>query len=437
MRPISIAIIGAGPAGLASALYARRAGHRPVIFERFDKAAPVGSGLMLQPTGLTVLEDLGLLPAMLALGHKIHRLAGTDARTGRVVLDVRYGAQKSGRFGLAVNRPALFDVLHDEVLRQGIEIVTDAQIEAVAAGAEGIDLIGKHARKVGRFDLAADTSGARSRLRHLARVPAEPKPLPYGAFWAMLDWRGEGFEQHALTQRYDGASVMIGVLPTGKLNLAGTEKAAFFWSVKPEAFAQMRKDGLEAWKAKVHAYWPECTAFLDQISSFEEMTLAQYGHHTLLAPVGNRIAFVGDSAHSTSPQLGQGANMALLDARALYHALETGSDVADALERYANARRWHMRLFQLLSAAFTPFYQSDSAALAFIRDRMVSTIARIPPAPQFLASMVAGTVVDPFRKIGLREIRLARLAWLKPAQQCLSSAAPASSARICAAGWRG
>jgi 2-polyprenyl-6-methoxyphenol hydroxylase-like FAD-dependent oxidoreductase len=403
MTPHSIAIIGAGPAGLASALYVKRAGHHPVIFERFEQAAPIGSGLMLQPTGLTVLDDLGLLPAMLALGHKIHKLAGADAKSGRTVLDVRYDSQKGGRFGLAVNRPALFDVLLEEVSKQGIELVTGTPVDAAKADADAIELTGSSAKSIGRFDLAIDTSGARSKLRHLARVPCEPKPLPYGALWAMLDWRSEGFEAHALTKRYDKASVMAGVLPTGKLNETGPEKTAFFWSIKPEMFAQVQKAGIEAWKSEVVGYWPECAVYLDQISSFDDMTLAQYGHHTLLAPIGNRVAFIGDSAHSTSPQLGQGANMALLDARALFHALETGGDVADVLERYAKARRWHMRLFQAFSAAFTPFYQSDSASLAFIRDRLVSTIARIAPAPQFLASMVAGTVIDPFKSIGLKE----------------------------------
>ena len=64
-------------------------------------------------------------------------------------------------------------------------------------------------------------------------------------------------------------------------------------------------------------------------------------------------------------------------------------------------RRRHVRVFQALSFAFTPFYQSDSTVLPFIRDRLVATIARIPPGPQFLASMVAGTLVDPFGPIGL------------------------------------
>ena len=95
--------------------------------------------------------------------------------------------------------------------------------------------------------------------------------------------------------------------------------------------------------------------------------------------------------------------MALLDAAALAHALERSAGIDDALEAYARARRTHVRIFQALSYMFTPFYQSDSTVLPFLRDRLVATIAKIPPAPQFLASMVAGTAVDPFKGSGLVE----------------------------------
>jgi hypothetical protein len=60
-----------------------------------------------------------------------------------------------------------------------------------------------------------------------------------------------------------------------------------------------------------------------------------------------------------------------------------------------------VRTFQARSLMLTPFYQSDSLVMPFVRDRLVATVAKIPPAPQFLASMVAGTVIDPFRRIGL------------------------------------
>lgn len=401
-RKLHIAIAGAGPAGLAAALYLKRDGHRVTVFERFAEPKPLGSGLILQPTGLSVLDDLGLFGDIAALGSRIDRLHGTDAMSGRTVLDVRYDARPGGRFGIAVHRAALFGVLYRAAQHDGIEIVTGAELDAVELGMQ-TRLVDAKGRGLGSFDLVIDASGARSTLRRSAGFTTESKPLAYGAFWASLDWRGAGFDAHALTQRYRRASVMIGVLPIGRAEADGPEMAAFFWSLKPADVEKVQAEGLAAWKARVAGLWPECSCYLDQIDDFEQLTLARYGHHTLANPAARGFAVIGDAAHSTSPQLGQGANMALLDAAALAHALRQSSDLDMALDAYARARRWHVRLFQALSLAFTPFYQSDSTVMPFLRDRLVATVAKLPPAPQLLASIVAGTLIDPFARAGLRE----------------------------------
>jgi 2-polyprenyl-6-methoxyphenol hydroxylase-like FAD-dependent oxidoreductase len=404
LQQLDVAIVGAGPAGLAAALYLTRQGHRVTVFERFDRPAPVGSGLILQPTGLTVLGDLGLLADIMSLGARIDRLHGADAKSGRTVLDVRYDARRGGRFGLAVHRAALFGVLHRAVLAAGLTIVTGSDIQDIDAAGSRPVLRDRAGRVVGTFDLVVDASGARSVLRRRADVPSEPRPLAYGAFWASLAWRGEGFDAHALTQRYRKASVMIGVMPIGRPEPGAEKMAAFFWSLKPGDADAVRAGGIDGWKDRVVSLWPDCAQYTSQISDFGQLALARYGHHTLAMPAGRRLAIIGDAAHSTSPQLGQGANMALLDAAALAHAVKTAPSVEDALAAYAQARRWHVRVFQELSYAFTPFYQSDGTALPFIRDTLVATIARLPPAPQFLASLVAGTVVDPFKALALSEV---------------------------------
>ncbi|WP_287219138.1 NAD(P)/FAD-dependent oxidoreductase [Mesorhizobium sp.] len=401
---LDIAIAGAGPAGLAAAVYLKRAGHRVTIFERFDEPKPVGSGLILQPTGLTVLADLGVLDDILALGSRIDRLHGADAKTGRTVLDVRYAAQRRSRFGLAVHRAALFGVLFRAVRRQAIAIETGVELETLETG-ERATLICGNGRRIGPFDLVVDASGSRSKLRQRVGNSGEPRPLAYGAFWASLGWRGDGFDEHALLQRYDRARVMIGVLPIGRPEPGVEKMAAFFWSLKPADAEQVRATGLDTWKARLVRLWPECDAFTRQIDSFDQLSLARYGHHTLKVPAGRRWAIIGDAAHSTSPQLGQGANMALLDAAALNYALIGTDRVDTALEVYVQARRWHVRVFQALSLMLTPFYQSDSTVMPFVRDRLVASVAKIPPAPNILASMVAGTVVDPFRRIGIKEAR--------------------------------
>ena len=184
--------------------------------------------------------------------------------------------------------------------------------------------------------------------------------------------------------------------------MKGPELAAFFWSLKADAYPALVAEGLPAFKARVEKLWPETAPHLAAIQSFDDLTLAKYAHHTLRTPTGEGVAFVGDSAHATSPQLGQGANMALLDARALFLALRDTATVPDALERYAARRRWHVRLYQGLSKSLTPFYQSDSDVLPAFRDFFVAGLARIPPAPQFLAAMVAGSLLSPLRGLGLK-----------------------------------
>lgn len=403
MKQLDIGVVGAGPAGLAVTLFLSRAGHRVEILERFETAAPVGSGLLMQPTGLTVLAALGLFDTIHTLGNRIDRLHGADAMSGRTVLDVRYDAAPGGRYGLAVQRAALFNTLHDAVVADGIVTRTGINITGIGRRADRVTLLDQTRRVAGDYDLVIDASGARSLLAAGSAAAPTIRDLTYGAFWATLDGASVAYDRTALSQRYDKAKVMIGVLPAGRAAVGDPDKVAFFWSLKIADVEAVKAGGLERWKSVIRNYWPECQPFLDQIDDWDQLTLARYAHRTALPPYDGNVVFIGDSAHSTSPQLGQGANMALLDAAALSHALACSADIPSALAAYARARRNHVRLFQMLSLAFTPFYQSDSSLIAWVRDRLVSTIARVPPMPGLLAAIVAGTLVDPFKSAGLTE----------------------------------
>jgi len=50
--------------------------------------------------------------------------------------------------------------------------------------------------------------------------------------------------------------------------------------LKPETYDALKTEGLESWKNTVRGYWPECEPYLKQITSFDDFTLARYGHHT-------------------------------------------------------------------------------------------------------------------------------------------------------------
>jgi len=63
---LRIAIVGYGAAGQASALFLSAQGHVLSVFEQAAEPGPVGTGFLLQPTGLGVLARLGLHEQALA-----------------------------------------------------------------------------------------------------------------------------------------------------------------------------------------------------------------------------------------------------------------------------------------------------------------------------------------------------------------------------------
>ncbi len=366
-----------------------RQGRDVVVFERFEQAGPVGAGFMLQPTGLAVLDALGLTPAVEAMAQPIDHIFGREARRGRIVLDVRYEDLHRPRLALGVHRAALFDVLHRACLDAGVRFETAREMVAADAGR----LTDARGVSTPAFDLVIDASGARSRIA--AALGATPRPLSWGALWATVPWPGEPFDLRALQQVYRGASKMIGVLPVGARPGSPDRLATFFWSLRTDDHAAWREAGLDAWKAEVRALWPETAGLLETLIDPDQLTLARYGHHTVARPVADRLAIIGDAAHSTSPQLGQGVNMGLLDAWSLTEALSSHTDLSDALSAYAGARRWHVRLYQALSLGFTPFYQADGRVLPWVRDHILGKVARLPLSPRLLAATVSGLLLDP------------------------------------------
>jgi len=388
--PRDIAVVGAGPSGLAVALMLARQGRRVVVHERFDAPRPVGAGFLLQPTGLHVLDHLGLTGAVEALGQPVMRLFGRAAPTYRTVLDVRYADLKRPRAALGVHRAALFEVLHRACLDEGVGFVTGFDVVVADDGR----LTDAGGRTTPQFDLIIDASGARSRIAEGLEGPR--RPLSFGALWATVPWAdGAGFDEGALEQVYRRADTMIGVLPSGRGPGSDQRLATVFWSLKGQDYDAWRAEGLDAWKATVLGFWPEMYPLLDAIKTPEDLTLARYAHHTMKRPCGDRLAVIGDAAHATSPQLGQGVNMGLLDACALAKALARTDNLDTALSAYAATRRWHVRLYQTLSWAFTPFYQADGWMLPWVRDHVLGRAAGLPIAPRLLAATVSGLLLDP------------------------------------------
>ncbi|CAH0133837.1 NAD(P)/FAD-dependent oxidoreductase [Roseomonas sp. CECT 9278] len=380
-----VAVVGAGVAGLAVATLLARAGHRVSVLERFDRPAPVGSGLMLQPTGLAALDRLGLRAEIEALGARIDRLHGTTDR-GATVFDLAYGDLAPGLHALAVHRAALHGVLWRAFAACGAGIETARPVAGITEHADRILLHDAAGATLAEADIAIDASGARSVLRALVE-PAPPRAFAYGAVWASVP--DPGLAPGMLLQRYVAARIMLGWLPVGRAEPGGPPLAALFWSLKPgDHAAWVARYG--DWCEQAAALWPPIAPVLAALPGPQAFSPATYIQFTAKRPWRGRLVLLGDAAHATSPQLGQGANNAMLDALALADALAAEAGHEAAFARYAAARRAHVRFYQRASAVMTPFFQSDARSLAMVRDLVFDRLKVVPWLRREMIRTLAG-----------------------------------------------
>jgi 2-polyprenyl-6-methoxyphenol hydroxylase-like FAD-dependent oxidoreductase len=376
---LPIAIVGAGTAGLATAIFLARQGYAVRLLERVEQLQPVGAGILLQPSGLAVLQRLGLLAECTALGAPVSRLYGTSCQ-GRVILDTRYHDWQPGSFGLGIHRGVLMTALLNAAQQAGVQVETGVAVSRFEQAGGHVRLLQDQAdgseQPLGDFAALILADGTRSTLRAQMQVRQWSRPYPWGALWSMLP-TSPATESGELRQWYRGCSEMFGLMPTGCTHHARqTSLTSLFWSLPLNQHESWRSSGLQAWKTRVRSLAGEASeAYLQQIDDPAQLTLAAYADVRMQRWSDGRVLAIGDCAHAMSPQLGQGANMALVDAAALADALGEADDAAqDSLHwnaifaRYGDARRDHLRYYRQASRLLTPLFQSNSNTLAVLRD---------------------------------------------------------------------
>lgn len=408
-RKRRIAVVGYGTAGQAMAVLLQRDGHDVQVFEQAAEPGPVGAGFLLQPSGLQVLWRMGLLDGVLAHGAPVHRLYG-DIPGGRAVMEMRYRDLDHRLFGLGLQRGALFMLLRaaweNPQLHAGTRIVAvDAERGRVQA---------HDGRWHDGFDLVVAADGAASALRAQVGAPRLDRPYPWGALWCLVP-QGDWAHADELRQRYRGARKMIGLLPVGTRPDDSQPRMSFFWSLPSGEFDRWRADGMAPWLEEIAALWPQARDCLASIQTPAQLATAAYRDAVAREWHWGRLVLAGDAAHAMSPQLGQGVNMALLDAWALCNALRVEDSLARALPLYQHERQAHVSIYHFWSRWLTPLFQSDRDFAARVRDLGLRPLGRVPGGRGHMLRVLSGTQHGWLGKLALAPEFLAALDARAPA----------------------
>ncbi len=378
-----IGIVGCGVAGQASATFLAECGHDVTVFERFAEPRPLGAGLLLQPTGLAVLRALRLGQQALSRGGKV---LGLEAKTagGRAVLDLSYSTLHPAAHGLGIRRGVLFDLLHRRLAESPARLVTGTEIHDVVREHGRAVIIDKDEQRHGPFDLVVVADGAHSALRRRLMPEAHQRLYDWGCLWTTVpDSAGIGATS-LLRQRVRGTRAMMGFLPVGDGQLT------LYWSLPAAALAPGIPLDLGVIQRTGRALWPEAANIVSAAVEANDFSRATYRNVALPRWNDGPILFIGDAAHGTSPQLGQGANLGLVDGWTLADVLAETADIPSAIARFAERRGATVRFYRQASHLLTPLFQSDVESFGGMRDAFMAIACRLPGSRTIAATTLAG-----------------------------------------------
>ena len=354
---MKIAISGCGIAGTAAAAFLAGDGHDVTVYEQAPQCQPIGAGIMLQASGQKVLGELGLLKEVATQSAP---LDGLDAFlcSGIPLIRLRYemlckpmdGSPAECVNALGVHRGLLFQQLLRACSSAGARVVTSTKVARYETNSNSVTLVDDAGRMLGPFDFLVAADGSRSRLRTASGIRSHSIEYPYGALWATGPCSTVSKRLH---QVIDGTDRLVGLLPIGN------DTCSFFWGLRRDRFQGMVQSNFEAFRSEASQMCPQATELLESFESFQQMTFSTYRHVRMSTSYADRVVFIGDAAHPSSPHLGQGVNLALEDASCFASTLRECRDFPAACRIHHQRRRAKIRYYQQLTRLLTPFFQSD------------------------------------------------------------------------------
>jgi len=386
-----VGVVGAGTAGLATALLLARDGHSVEVVERVVDPRPVGAGILLQPLGQAILAELGLADALARTSTPVRRIDGRT-RDGRPVLSFCYRDTGRSAVGLGVHRADLSSLLWTASAAGGIPVQTGIDVVRLDHERDGWRLQAADGETHGPFDLVVAADGARSRIRRRLRLATKDVGYPYGAVWAVVP-DSEGLAGDVLWQRYRDTRNTLGILPTG------TGQTSIFWSHPIRSIDAVVASGSAAFLERIRPYAGHLGALVERVATTQVLA-ARYRDVVVPEPWigrgGHGLVLIGDAAHAMSPQLGMGTSLALADAWSLARALRAGADIPTALRAHARDRWAHIRWYTWLSRLMTPVFQSDLVPMGWARDIAFGPAARLPFVRRQFATILLGEQTGPW-----------------------------------------
>jgi salicylate hydroxylase/6-hydroxynicotinate 3-monooxygenase len=337
-KKLSVAIIGAGMGGLASAASLRRVGVDVSVYDQAAQFSRLGAGIQIGCNAMQVLRVLGLEDRLRSEAFYPRSWNNRDWRTGQIRFDMIFGESAEEKYGapyLLAHRGDLHSALASVVPDECIKL--DHKLTGMNENADGVKLTFANGLTA-VADAVIGADGVHSIVKSLLFGNNEPNFTGRIAYRTTFPAKLlNGFEIDECTKWWgeDRHIVIYYVKPD--------RSEVYFVTSQPEpnfhTESWSAKGDVKVLRAAFEGFHPQVRRVLDACPEVHKWALVDRDPLAKWA-VGN-VTLLGDSCHPMTPYMAQGAAMAIEDSAVLARCLEgvEREGVADALRRFETTRK--------------------------------------------------------------------------------------------------
>lgn len=338
-----ILIIGGGITGSVAALAMRRLGHEVVVAERASRPRDSEGGyISISPNGSRILRQLDLIDQVQAAGEVRSRIVYKN--------EAGITVTSTAALGTVIHRGAFNEILRDKACDVGADLRFDKRLTMLETEVE--DRVTAHFADGStlRGDVLLGCDGRQSVTRKLVLPEArEPRYMEQIVL--------SGAAKTDLPSTHDVYTICFGKNASFAFQISDAGHA--LWSVvMHEAEELGREDLLRMpegyWSERLRVDYSDAPAPMHELLENAAWMIAYpiYQLPKLSRWYRGRVCLLGDAAHAVSPNLGQGASLAMEDVVVLAQCLEEFPGSPDKVfEAYQRRRKkrvdwvvWNSRL---------------------------------------------------------------------------------------------
>lgn len=370
-----IAVIGGGIGGLTAALALQRKGNSVTVYEAAEKIEPVGAGIGIGNNAMQIFQMLGVANKIYHAGTKVSSMNITDAQLKPLsVMKLGEFERKYGVHNVAIHRADLQQILAEEL---GFKHIKLGKKLSQITSKQNIATLTFEDQSTENADLVIAADGIKSAVR--------TQLFPQSKIRDTKQWCWRGVCDASLSQQWLGKAMEA----WGKGKRFGfvmvNDKTTYWYAVVNENLVDHTQPNLTKLYQDFH---PEVAAIITKTSQ-EKIILNRI---TDLKPLSKwhekNICLLGDAAHATTPNLGQGACQAIEDAYALAQLYHPEKPVHQLFKEYEQLRMKKAKAIVKSSWLVGKVAHLENNGLVFLRNIFVRNI------PKKLSNQQLKTIFD-------------------------------------------